>query len=146
MRGKGYKVSLRLSSPSCRVRVSSVQLLEVKVKGIQGSREKDVHQSGWELTRAPAQRRGKGEWFLANTKGAPRSPFPICPHLSSWINTQAVSLKKFLKKFNCMPDCERYICCCLLLLSRFSHGQLCATLWIVLCQAPLCMEFSRQEY
>ena len=46
MRGKGYKVSLRLSSPSCRVRVSSVQLLEVKVKRIQGSREKDVHESG----------------------------------------------------------------------------------------------------
>ena len=33
-----------------------------------------------------------------------------------------------------------------LLLSRFSHVQLCATLWTVACQAPLFMGFSRQEY
>ena len=31
-------------------------------------------------------------------------------------------------------------------LSRFSHVQLFATLWTVACQAPLSMEFSRQEY
>ena len=31
-------------------------------------------------------------------------------------------------------------------LSRFSHVQLFATLWTVACQAPLSMEFFRQEY
>ena len=30
--------------------------------------------------------------------------------------------------------------------SRFSHVQLFATLWTVALQAPLSMEFSRQEY
>ena len=34
----------------------------------------------------------------------------------------------------------------LLLLSRFSHVQLCATLWTAAHQAPLSMGFSRQEY
>ena len=32
------------------------------------------------------------------------------------------------------------------MLSCLSHVQLFATLWIVACQAPLSMEFSRQEY
>ena len=32
------------------------------------------------------------------------------------------------------------------MLSRFSHVQLCATLWTVACQAPLAMGFSRQVY
>ena len=32
------------------------------------------------------------------------------------------------------------------MLSHFSHVQLLATLWTVACQAPLSMEFSRQEY
>ena len=31
-------------------------------------------------------------------------------------------------------------------LSRFSHVQLCATLWTEACQAPLSIGFSRQEY
>ena len=31
-------------------------------------------------------------------------------------------------------------------LSRFSHVQLCETLWTVACQAPLSMGFSSQEY
>ena len=31
-------------------------------------------------------------------------------------------------------------------LSRFNCVQLCATLWILACQAPLSMGFSRQEY
>ena len=35
---------------------------------------------------------------------------------------------------------------CACMLSRFSHVQLFATLWTVACQAPLSMEFSRQEY
>ena len=34
----------------------------------------------------------------------------------------------------------------LLLLSHFSHVQLCASLWAIAHQAPLSMEFSRQEY
>ena len=34
----------------------------------------------------------------------------------------------------------------LLLLSHFSHAQLCATLWTAAHQAPLSMGFSRQEY
>ena len=34
----------------------------------------------------------------------------------------------------------------LLLLSRFSHAQLCSTLWTVARQAPLSMGFSQQEY
>ena len=34
----------------------------------------------------------------------------------------------------------------LLLLSRFSRVQLCATLWTAAHQAPLSMGFSRQEY
>ena len=32
------------------------------------------------------------------------------------------------------------------MLSRFSHVQLCATLWTAAYQAPLFMGFSRQEY
>ena len=32
------------------------------------------------------------------------------------------------------------------MLSRFSCVQLFMTLWTVVCQAPLSMEFSRQEY
>ena len=34
----------------------------------------------------------------------------------------------------------------MLLLCRFSHVQLCATLWTVAFQAPLSVGFSRQEY
>ena len=32
------------------------------------------------------------------------------------------------------------------MLSHFSHVQLCATLWTVVHESPLSMEFSRQEY
>ena len=32
------------------------------------------------------------------------------------------------------------------MLSHFSRVRLCVTLWIVACQAPLSMGFSRQEY
>ena len=32
------------------------------------------------------------------------------------------------------------------MLSHFSCVRLCVTLWTVACQAPLSMEFSRQEY
>ena len=37
-----------------------------------------------------------------------------------------------------------FTCACVI--SPFSHVQLCATLWTVVCQAPLLMGFSRQEY
>ena len=37
--------------------------------------------------------------------------------------------------------CRLEICACVL-----SHVPLCATPWTVACQAPLSMEFSRQEY
>ena len=37
---------------------------------------------------------------------------------------------------------SKYVC----MLTHFSHVQLFATLWIVVCQAPLSMGFSRQEY
>ena len=33
-----------------------------------------------------------------------------------------------------------------LLLSRFSHVQLCVTPWTIACQSPLSMKFSRKEY
>ena len=46
-------------------------------------------------------------------------------------------LLKFLKLILYM-----YVC----MLSRFSHVQLFVTLWTVVCQAPLSMGFSRQEY
>ena len=39
-----------------------------------------------------------------------------------------------------------YICVLVCILSRSSHVQLFATLWTVARQAPLSMEFSRQEY
>ena len=32
------------------------------------------------------------------------------------------------------------------MLNHFNHVQLFVTLWIVVCQAPLAMGFSRQEY
>ena len=38
--------------------------------------------------------------------------------------------------------CKIYVC----VLSHFSHVRLFVTLWTVACQAPLSMEFSRQEY
>ena len=37
-----------------------------------------------------------------------------------------------------------YLCCAVL--SHFGHVQLFAILWTVVCQAPLSMGFSRQEY
>ena len=44
------------------------------------------------------------------------------------------------------PWGERAWPCCIYLVSCFSCVQLCATLWTVAFQAPLCMGFSRQEY
>ena len=39
-----------------------------------------------------------------------------------------------------------HFCVCVCVISRFSHVQLFAMLWTVACQAPLTMEFSRQEH
>ena len=36
------------------------------------------------------------------------------------------------------------LCACMV--SHFSHVQLCETQWTVACQAPLSIEFPRQEY
>ena len=36
--------------------------------------------------------------------------------------------------------------CVLCMLSRFSHVRLSVTLWASMCQAPLSLGFSRQEY
>ena len=38
------------------------------------------------------------------------------------------------------------LCACMCMLSHFIHVQLFATPWTVACQAPISMEFSRQEY
>ena len=38
------------------------------------------------------------------------------------------------------------MCICVCVLTCFSHVQLFVTLWTIACQAPLSMEFSRQEY
>ena len=38
------------------------------------------------------------------------------------------------------------VCVCVCVFSHFSHVQLFATLWTIVCQAPLSMGFSRQEY
>ena len=38
------------------------------------------------------------------------------------------------------------VCVCVCTLRPISHVQLFATLWTVACQAPLLMEFSRQEH
>ena len=38
------------------------------------------------------------------------------------------------------------VCVCVCALSHFSHVQLFRTPWTIACQAPLPMEFSRQEY
>ena len=37
------------------------------------------------------------------------------------------------------------VCVCVYVLGHFSHVQVLATLWTVAHQAPLSMEFSRQE-
>ena len=41
------------------------------------------------------------------------------------------------------PLCE---CVCVCVVCTFSHVHLFVTSWTVVCQAPLSMEFSRQEY
>ena len=57
------------------------------------------------------------------------------------------SLKKKLSILVCHYCCNKvlaeWIVC---VLSLFSHGRLCATLWTEAHWAPLSMEFSRQEY
>ena len=44
------------------------------------------------------------------------------------------------------PKPLAFLCLCACVLSCFSHVQLLAALWTIACQAPLTMEFSRQEY
>ena len=53
----------------------------------------------------------------------------------------------FLSFYILIPDCrEGYITMFVCILNRFSCVQLFATLWTVARQAPLSMEFSRQQY
>ena len=57
-------------------------------------------------------------------------------------------LKKFIQlsvSFYFPWASTAYVCTCVCVLSRFSHVRLCVTLWTVAHQAPLSMEFSRQE-
>ena len=47
----------------------------------------------------------------------------------------------------CMCVCVcMYVCVCVCVQSLNPHVQLFATPWTIACQAPLTMEFSRQEY
>ena len=50
------------------------------------------------------------------------------------------SFLNYISAHNIYP----FICPCVI--SPFSHVQLCAALWTVVCQAPLFMGFSRQQY
>ena len=66
--------------------------------------------------------------------------------------TISQSLLKLMSIESVMPSNHLILCCplksslLLLLLSRFSRVQLCATPWTAAYQAPLSMGFSRQEY
>ena len=53
------------------------------------------------------------------------------------------NLVRIAQAVSCWTGTQVYMRVCA---SRFSRVQLCATLWTVACQAPLCMGFSRQEY
>ena len=64
--------------------------------------------------------------FIATTQ------YPSSGLLNSFLN--------YISAHNIYPS----ICACVI--SPFSHVQFCVTLWTVLCQAPLFMGFSREEY
>ena len=71
--------------------------------------------------------------------------------MSSSVNAYLIGLRGKLHeiKYNSRYMMIKYICVYIrlqLLLSRFRRVQLCVTLWTVAHQAPLSMEFSRQEY
>ena len=47
-------------------------------------------------------------------------------------------------EYICLWSLKGYVCACVV--SHFSCAQVFATLWIVACQDPLSMGFSRHEY
>ena len=53
------------------------------------------------------------------------------------------NLVRIAQAVRCWTGTQVYMRLCA---SRFSRVQLCATVWTVACQAPLCMGFSRHEY
>ena len=62
------------------------------------------------------------------------------PFVLTWMDLEIIILSEVSQK-----EKDKY-CMLLLLLSHFSRGQLCATLWTAAHQAPLSMGFSMQEY
>ena len=67
--------------------------------------------------------------------------FVILVLVSNW-NDIYVLGNKYKIPHNYSANRSVHVC----VLSHFSHVQLFATLWIVACQAPLSVGFSRQEY
>ena len=64
------------------------------------------------------------------------------PHPQPTETTQISITRQYIDLAGTSIQCN--VCVCLL--SRFSCAQLFVTLWTVVCQAPLSMGFSRQEY
>ena len=85
---------------------------------------------------AKVQKIACGFQYLENHRG-----FPVkdLHHVLSWL------LKSTHWRF-ILWDGKAVRSLCVCVLSRFSHVQLSVTIWTVAHQAPLSMEFSRQEY
>ena len=67
---------------------------------------------------------------------------------SLYLNTHAEHISQGPEDVSslCLPySCPSHLCCAFVL-SHFSRVWFRETLWTVTCQAPLSMEFSRQEY
>ena len=81
-------------------------------------------------------------WSSSSSPATPAEAMWVTdePPSPSWISDQHLCLQ--LK--SCFKSLTLKQCACML--SCFSRVQLCATLWTVVCQAPLFMGFSRQEY
>ena len=72
------------------------------------------------------------------------APFDIKPHKNTWQYWSLSQNKSFRRKETFFNWQSNILPCCML--GRFSCVQLFATPWTVARQAPLSMEFSRQEY
>ena len=94
-----------------------------------------------------------GKWFLLSPRLACScySPsfqrwvlfqYPCLPILQPWLLDPAEDTQPF-KLLWWQIWASSYVLC---MLSGFSHVRLFVTPWTVACQAPLTMEFSRQEY
>ena len=62
------------------------------------------------------------------------------------INAHVYITQTAVKIKNLSHSSRKFLHVCTCMLSCFSHVQLSVTPWIVACQAPLSMKFSRQEY